>query len=52
MSEEIKDAGDFIRGQRDCKEGKPHKSGQGSDYDRGYSSQYEFEEVLSAGKFN
>jgi len=40
---------DFLRGQKDCKDGKPHKSGQGEDYDRGYSAQYELEASLSQG---
>lgn len=38
---------DFIRGQEDCKEGKPHKS-QSEDYDRGYACQYELEQIKSA----
>lgn len=33
---------DFIRGQEDCKAGKPHKEGSES-YNRGYSAQYELE---------
>lgn len=42
---------EFLRGQQDCKEGKPHKSGS-TDYDRGYAAQYELEQVLSAKGFN
>ena len=33
---------DFIDGQRDCRNGVPHKEGRGEDYDRGYK----FEEFL------
>ena len=36
---------DFLRGQRDCKEGKPHKPVQSEAYDRGYGAQYEKEQV-------
>ena len=39
---------DFLRGQQDCKDGKPH-SDQGEDYNRGYSKQYTLEQVLSHG---
>jgi len=35
---------DFLQGQRDCKEGKPHVSGS-EDYDRGYRVQYELEQM-------
>lgn len=38
---------DFIRGQSDCKEGIPHRANQSHDYDRGYSAQYEIEQILS-----
>lgn len=43
--EPIKNASDFLRGQRDCQEGVPHKPGQSEDYDRGYSAQYTSEQV-------
>ena len=38
---------DFLRGQRDCKDGNPHKAGQSEDYDRGYGAQYELEAVMT-----
>ena len=38
-------ADDFLRGQRDCKNGMPHKSGQSESYDRGYGAQYEAEQI-------
>ena len=36
---------EFIRGQRDCKQGNPHKPNQGQDDDRGYRAQYEIEQI-------
>lgn len=36
---------DFIKGQQDCRDGIPHKSGKGSSYDAGYSAQYELEQI-------
>ena len=39
------DISEFIRGQRDCEQGNPHKPDQGSAYDRGYRAQYELEQV-------
>lgn len=51
MSEEKSEGLDFIdwflKGQRDCKEGIPHKSGFGEYYDRGYAAQYELEQVTT-----
>lgn len=38
---------DFMRGQSDCKKGHPHKAGRSSAYDRGYSVQYELEQIQS-----
>jgi hypothetical protein len=35
---------DFIKGQKDCKDGKQHESGKSKDYDRGYGFQYELEQ--------
>ena len=35
---------EFIRGQKDCKEGKEHKSGS-EHYDRGYAAEYELEQM-------
>lgn len=37
-------ADEFMRGQRDCINGIPHKS-DSKDYDRGYAAQYELEQV-------
>lgn len=47
LGEDLKgqDYVDFVRGQSDCDKGIPHKSGQGEYYDRGYSAQYELEQV-------
>lgn len=36
---------EFIDGQRDCKEGVPHKPGMGESYDTGYGVQYELEQI-------
>ena len=36
---------EFLRGQRDCKDGVEHKAGQHRDYDRGFASQYEAEQI-------
>ncbi len=36
---------DFLNGQRDCRDGSPHQSGRSFDYDRGYSAQYELEQI-------
>lgn len=38
---------DFLRGQRDCKEGVTHCD-QGEAYNRGYATQYESEQVVTA----
>ena len=35
---------DFIKGQEDCKNGVPHKP-ISEDYTRGYSAQYELEQM-------
>jgi hypothetical protein len=35
---------EFLRGQRDCAEGLPHKEGQPEFYDRGYQFQYFIEQ--------
>lgn len=39
---------DFNRGARDCQNGVEHKSGDSSAYDRGYSAQYEQEQIAGA----
>lgn len=36
---------DFLRGQRDCKDGKDLKLGDTDDYYRGYGAQYELEQI-------
>ena len=46
------DADEFLRGQRDCMNGEPHKAGQSEDYDRGYAAQYELEQVKNVLQFN
>ena len=38
---------EFLRGQRDCKDGVPHKPNQSESYDRGYAAQYESEQIQS-----
>lgn len=40
---------EFIDGQRDCRDGKPHLDGKGESYDAGYSTQYQLEQIQSAG---
>lgn len=42
----------FISGQRDCRDGKPHFDGKGESYDAGYSTQYQLEQIHSAGGVN
>lgn len=42
---DAKDYCAFVQGQRDCKNGVEHRSGKGEHYDRGYSTQYEQEQV-------
>jgi len=46
-AEAIRANDDFMRGQQDCIDGKDHKEGQSSWYDRGYSSQYQQEQNLT-----
>lgn len=43
------DIQDFVRGQKDCRAGVPHVSGKSESYDRGYSFEYEFEQIFSQG---
>lgn len=43
------DIHDFVRGQKDCRNGVPHQSGKSESYDRGYSFEYEFEQIFSQG---
>lgn len=43
---------EFMQGQQDCKDGKPHEAGRGESYDRGYAAQYELDEVKSMLQYN
>ena len=45
--EKVLSADDFLRGQRDCRDGVPHKPNQSRDYARGYGAQYEMEQVTT-----
>lgn len=36
---------DFLKGQRDCKEGVEHKAGMSDRYNAGYSYEYEMEQM-------
>jgi hypothetical protein len=38
----------FLKGQKDCRDGKQHNAGNGEDYDRGYAAQYEWEQIEGA----
>lgn len=38
---------EFLKGQQDCKAGNAHKNGQSESYERGYSAQYEIEQLLT-----
>lgn len=40
---------EFVNGQQDCRDGKPHEDGKGASYDAGYAAQYELEQMLSRG---
>lgn len=42
------DVFDFVRGQADCRDGVPHKDGNGESYDAGYRCEYELEQVMGA----
>lgn len=39
---------EFIDGQQDCRDGKPHLDGKGKSYDAGYSAQYALEQINGA----
>jgi len=41
------DADEFLRGQRDCRDGIPHREGQSDSYNRGYATEYEREQVMT-----
>ena len=45
---EISSPGDHLRGVRDAKDGKPSEIGASDRYMRGFSSQYEAEQRLTA----
>ena len=47
MSERITDPGEFLRGQRHCKQGLPHQPDQHPDYDRGYETEYVWQEIAT-----
>lgn len=42
---------DFLQGQKDCRNGKPHKSGS-AEYNRGYNVEYELEQMRTQGSIN
>lgn len=44
---EVFNADDFLKGQKDCKEGIPHKAGKSEDYNRGYGAQYQHEQNVT-----
>lgn len=39
---------EFVDGQQDCRDGKPHFDGRGESYDAGYSTQYALEQMNGA----
>lgn len=41
----MSDFDDFIKGQKDCANGIKHKEGMSEEYNRGYSVQYELEQI-------
>jgi len=45
-------ADDFLRGQQDCINGKPHKQGESDAYDRGFATQYAMEQQLTEATKN
>lgn len=50
--EEIQSDLDFcnemLQGQKDCRDGVPHREGMGENYDIGYSTQYQHEANMNA----
>lgn len=48
-SEQIKD---YFEGMRDAEKGFKHQAGRSAEYDRGYATQYEFEQVKSYAGVN
>lgn len=47
-AEKIESADDFLRGQADCRDGRPCPAGESRDYERGYSAQYQHEQNMTA----
>jgi hypothetical protein len=39
---------DFVRGEEDCKAGRPHLEGQSREYDEGYGFQHQKEQIETA----
>ena len=48
LTNKIDSTSDFLRGQRDAKDGKPSEVGASDDYNRGYDCQYTAEQQLTA----
>lgn len=42
------DIHEFVNGQKDCRNGVSHEAGRSESYDRGYSFEYEFEQIFSS----
>lgn len=40
---------DFVQGQKDCRDGVPHKDGNGESYDAGFRCEYELSAIQSRG---
>lgn len=43
---------EFVNGQQDCRDGIMHMDGNGESYDAGYRTEYELQQINSAGGFN
>ena len=41
----MSEVSDFIKGQQDCADGKPHQAGKSDAYNRGYAAQYALEQI-------
>jgi hypothetical protein len=48
MDNSITDTAEYLRGMRDAKQGEPSEIGASDDYCRGYGTQYEAEQQLTA----
>ena len=44
----VKAVDDFFEGVDDCKKGVKHSSGRSAEYDRGYNTQYQAEQIGAA----